>query len=1273
MWLVKLSLIFWISGFIEPGALIAQVSHANATAAAPPWIRKSSDTQADGVIVFVHGVLGNTTTTWSNGKSYWPELLTHDKTFDGQDIYVYGYPSPQLSKTLSIDEVAENLRLVLATDGVLRYKTITFLCHSMGGLVVRAFLVKYQSTVAPKVRFVYFFGTPTTGSPYATLASIVSKNSQFGQMYPISSDSYLGPLQSNWLAAHLNIKSYCGYETESLLGRIVVDRQSATNLCTERLDPIDANHINLVKPLDGNSTPYRAFKSAFEETTPHRLIGRVLDASSSALRPVQNVTVVLANTGQTATTGRDGQFQLSLLPSLRPGSEARLNVRSRDLRIYSPPNGVFTLPAAGQKPLEVQLLPVGSKSFLGPARVEALLAEALKHTDARDHPEFGQGGAAPLGLEQFLKSWASEYGFTAEEVERAARAWGNQVRSSRDKASDRQRALAEFEAHHFEEAAGFFESSASAAEARLETLERDRKEREREEKDVLRGFVDDKIGESEALAHDLKYESAASVMEAAVKRIDRNRYPELWADMEARWGVSLYDVGAVGEGANSIASFRSAISAYESALQVRTKQALPQDWAKTQNNLGNAYLGLGERLSGPGSLLNLRSAVSCFESAIGIQTIESAPKEWAAGQNNLGVSFWRIAERGDALESIASLEKARVAFENALRIRTREATPEEWAGTQHNLGNLYQLFGERFRPSESIKYLRASLAAYQDALTIRTKETFGLLWAATQNNMGNTYQKLGERLAGSDAIQTFHDSIEAYQKALEVRSKSSVPQLWAATQNNLGNTRMRLASLLPRNEAVELMTNAIAGFKMLLAVRPKNVLPQDWANTQNNLGVAYLGLGDRSVMPEALQCFQNAKAAFQDALLIHTKEASPQDWANAKDNLGVAYTRIADQTEGVEASRALIAAIAAFEQALEIRTINEFPQPWAGSQGNLGVAHVALGQKVSRPEAILHYRAALGAFDNALKVRTKESLPQNWAEMNLNSGGCNWVLGEELRGPSGTANLDEAFAAFKSGASHLQAALEIFDKTSHPDSWAGAYKMLGLVYRSLGQISVGVQAEEYLQKAVDCFQLVLTLYSREYDLNRYADIQDLLAQTFSSQRKWREAAAAEEEYLLVFPNSVNGLSRAEGYYHDRLYDYGRAFELNAKRVQLGQGEVDFVEKHLTTARFDGCITRAEHLQTQISDAGELVVLESLYFACLRASHMDSKAGQVLEKLRSDLQNVQSVDWSFNGTKHFVTIQAPFSDRPAPWVRLFEAIEERNTTKFEMAYRELRSQ
>src|SRR5260370_39373239 len=87
------------------------------------------------VIVFVYGAIGNAKSTWSDGTHYWPAMLRDDPAFDGQNIYVYKYPTPILGKRFSVDQLAANMRLVLSTDGVLKHQSITFVSHSMGGLI----------------------------------------------------------------------------------------------------------------------------------------------------------------------------------------------------------------------------------------------------------------------------------------------------------------------------------------------------------------------------------------------------------------------------------------------------------------------------------------------------------------------------------------------------------------------------------------------------------------------------------------------------------------------------------------------------------------------------------------------------------------------------------------------------------------------------------------------------------------------------------------------------------------------------------------------------------------------------------------------------------------------------------------------------------------------------------------------------------------------------------------------------------------------------------
>jgi pimeloyl-ACP methyl ester carboxylesterase len=121
------------------------------------------------VIVFIHGFTGDSTGTWTNDQTgaFWPDLLTQDATFDGYNIYIYGYESERAIEFQSIDEVTEDVRRFFDEDGITDHQEIVLLVHSMGGVVARAYLNKYRDA-AQKVNFIYFFATPTTGTKVAS-------------------------------------------------------------------------------------------------------------------------------------------------------------------------------------------------------------------------------------------------------------------------------------------------------------------------------------------------------------------------------------------------------------------------------------------------------------------------------------------------------------------------------------------------------------------------------------------------------------------------------------------------------------------------------------------------------------------------------------------------------------------------------------------------------------------------------------------------------------------------------------------------------------------------------------------------------------------------------------------------------------------------------------------------------------------------------------------------------------------------------------------------
>jgi pimeloyl-ACP methyl ester carboxylesterase len=158
----------------------------------------------------------------------------------------------------SIDELAEDMRRTLTAKGVTAHKKLIFLSHSMGGLVTRAYLLKNRD-IAARTSFAYFFSTPTSGSQIASIANLFLSSPQIVKMMTMNPEEYLGDLLRQWLAAGFKFPSYCAYEKKPTMGvSLVVTMGSAVQLCTKAVDPIDADHINIVKPESPDSPPVTA-------------------------------------------------------------------------------------------------------------------------------------------------------------------------------------------------------------------------------------------------------------------------------------------------------------------------------------------------------------------------------------------------------------------------------------------------------------------------------------------------------------------------------------------------------------------------------------------------------------------------------------------------------------------------------------------------------------------------------------------------------------------------------------------------------------------------------------------------------------------------------------------------------------------------------------------------------------------------------------------------------------------------------------------------------
>jgi pimeloyl-ACP methyl ester carboxylesterase len=218
-------------------------------------------------VVFVHGIFGDQS-TWEYQKSSFPQLLASDPQFESQtDVFVFEYYSPHFGSAASVQGLAQQLRGSLEDSRVFEnHEHVIFVSHSMGGLVVRRYLLTKHEM--GKVPMLYFYATPANGSELTELASRLSTNKQLKAMLPYEGNDFLQTIHDEWVSwpAARDLPSFCAYETMPTYGLWVVPQSSAEALCNRSSDPMSADHITIVKPPGRDDPRYTRFATSMRNT-----------------------------------------------------------------------------------------------------------------------------------------------------------------------------------------------------------------------------------------------------------------------------------------------------------------------------------------------------------------------------------------------------------------------------------------------------------------------------------------------------------------------------------------------------------------------------------------------------------------------------------------------------------------------------------------------------------------------------------------------------------------------------------------------------------------------------------------------------------------------------------------------------------------------------------------------------------------------------------------------------------------------------------------------
>jgi tetratricopeptide (TPR) repeat protein len=871
------------------------------------------------------------------------------------------------------------------------------------------------------------------------------------------------------------------------------------------------------------------------------LVGRLVNAGRRPPEAVSHARVTLLDTNQETVTDDQGRFQFALRPTMAPGVEVQIAVKAGDLLLFEPLNGVFTLARDRSRLREFKLLPAGSGAFLDPVRIEELLAQAAK-PPATQRNGIALAGGRESRLANTIREYAASHRLSLEDVEREVRAWGERERANRAKSNPRKRALAEFEARHFGNAANLFGESAEREAAELDSIEKERKDLERKEAAGLGRFLNDKISQAAAFTEALQFDRAVQAIDTAAQLIDRQRYAAWWAEFQARRGAALLDAGINGDSATAVRTLQAALSAYNEATGAFTTEASPHAWANIQIGIGLAHAALGGRLAGSDSDRHVTEAISTYESVLKVltnQTTQQWSREvWAIAQADLAAAWWFAAQQRSGSKEVDALRNAIECYGKSAQVFTESSDPQKWGVLERNLSDThaalgrllqgpaamenlqtavslageaarvsreksqiewgqaqaslalaYLLVGAGLSETERANMLRKAKAAAEDAAHAIPRDQLPQSWAYAQQLVGDTRTALSEILDGPERAENLQAAVAAYKDALQVYTAESLPRDWARTVALLGDARVALGALSSAREAVDTVKEAIADFRSSLRVRNERDSPGVWAATEQSLGRAYRRMGELLRGSEAVENLRMSIDAFTQALRMNERGSVPQLWAATKSDLGQSYLALGAQSKDVERAQNCRKAMSEFEEALQVWEAESFPQSWAGARADLSSAQICIGQALDAREGKAVVASAVENLKEVLHREPKDTAPYSWAWLEVRLGKAYFALGARSNGVEAAANYQAALVAFEN-------ALQVYAQDSFPSAWAEGQQNLAEVYRSLAETMDGRERIDALNTAIACYKRALEIWLERDDPSQWADTQLGLAAAY---------------------------------------------------------------------------------------------------------------------------------------------------------------------------------
>jgi pimeloyl-ACP methyl ester carboxylesterase len=249
-------------------------------------------------VVFVHGILSSGETAWRHDNgAYWPELLKNEPELGSVGIYVFTYQTGIFSGSYRLGDIVDALKEHMRLDGALENDRLIFVCHSMGGLVVRKFLVERASDLilADKKVGLFLVASPSLGANYANWLSPLAQlfgQAQVEALLFIRNNAWLSDLDKEFInlkeAGKLKIKGKELVEDKFIVlkkfwRRQVVEPFAGARYFGEPYKVPGSDHFSIAKPKNDKAIQHRLLHEFVKENLRDPVVQQNVTASD---RPI---------------------------------------------------------------------------------------------------------------------------------------------------------------------------------------------------------------------------------------------------------------------------------------------------------------------------------------------------------------------------------------------------------------------------------------------------------------------------------------------------------------------------------------------------------------------------------------------------------------------------------------------------------------------------------------------------------------------------------------------------------------------------------------------------------------------------------------------------------------------------------------------------------------------------------------------------------------------------------------------------------------------------